>query len=78
MAYSYSKGEVEDHPKLAQQRTPDPQHCIHEPGTHKCDKAERSLKAPSGTTETSFPCRDLKVRKKLQKNIPMCIRTSFL
>lgn len=28
--------------------------------THRCDNAERSLKAPSGTTEISLPCKDLK------------------
>lgn len=37
---------------------------IHELGTHRCDNAERSLKAPSGTTEMSFPCNELKAKKK--------------
>lgn len=32
-------------------------------GTHRCDNAERSLKAPSGTTEMSFPCKELKQEK---------------
>lgn len=35
----------------------------HELGTHRCDNAERSLKAPSGTTEMSFPCKELKQEK---------------
>lgn len=59
----------------------------HELGTHKCDNAERSLKAPSGTTEMSFPCKELRARKskikfpiiqRVQKNSCACMKLQFI
>lgn len=59
----------------------------HTLGTHRCDNAERSLKAPSGTVEMSFPCKELKARKskikipiiqRAQKNSHAYIKLQFI
>lgn len=70
---------------LAEDRsTLNPQHGL---GTHRCDNAERSLKAPSGTTEMSFPCKELRARKskikfpiiqRVQKNSYACMKLQFI
>lgn len=36
---------------------------VYQLNTYRCDNAERSLKAPSGTTEISLPCKDLKEKR---------------